>query len=106
MADVINFAGFQKIVDTIGGVPICFARPSRDAVSGLKQPAGCNLLTGKQATRSVRSRKFQTQDADGKWVTDPSSDFGRIAPQQTFIREVWRKPVSVVLPIRSVCVLP
>jgi LCP family protein required for cell wall assembly len=85
---VINFAGFQKIVDTIGGVPICFAKPSRDTVSGLLQPAGCNLLTGKQATRFVRSRKFQTQDASGKWVTDPSSDFGRIARQQTFIREV------------------
>jgi LCP family protein required for cell wall assembly len=85
---VIDFAGFQKIVDTIGGVPICFAKPSRDTVSGLKQPAGCNLLTGKQATRFVRSRKFQTQDANGKWVTDPSSDFGRIARQQTFIREV------------------
>jgi LCP family protein required for cell wall assembly len=85
---VINFAGFQKIVDTIGGVPICFAKPSRDLLSGLKQPAGCNLLTGKQATRFVRSRHFQTQDANGKWVTDPSSDFGRIARQQTFIREV------------------
>ncbi len=85
---VINFAGFQKIVDTIGGVPICFAKPSRDLLSGLKQPAGCNLLTGKQATRFVRSRHFQTQEASGKWVTDPSSDFGRIARQQTFIREV------------------
>jgi LCP family protein required for cell wall assembly len=85
---VINFAGFQKIVDTIGGVPICFAKPSRDLLSGLKQPAGCNLLTGKQATRFVRSRHFQEQDANGKWVTDPSSDFGRIARQQTFIREV------------------
>ena len=85
---VINFAGFQKIVDAIGGVPICFAKPSRDLLSGLKQPAGCNLLTGKQATRFVRSRHFQEQDANGKWVTDPSSDFGRIARQQTFIREV------------------
>jgi LCP family protein required for cell wall assembly len=85
---VINFAGFQKIVDTIGGVPICFAKPSRDTVSGLLQPKGCNLLTGKQATRFVRSRHFQEQDASGKWVTDPSSDFGRIARQQTFIREV------------------
>jgi LCP family protein required for cell wall assembly len=85
---VVNFAGFQKIVDTIGGVPICFAKPSRDLLSGLKQPAGCNLLTGKQATRFVRSRHFQSQDANGKWVTDPSSDFGRIARQQTFIREV------------------
>jgi LCP family protein required for cell wall assembly len=85
---VINFAGFQKIVDTIGGVPICFAKPSRDTVSGLLQPKGCNLLTGKQATRFVRSRHFQSQDANGKWVTDPSSDFGRIARQQTFIREV------------------
>jgi LCP family protein required for cell wall assembly len=85
---VINFAGFQKIVDTIGGVPICFDKPSRDTLSGLLQPAGCNLLTGKQATRFVRSRHFQEQDASGKWVTDPSSDFGRIARQQTFIREV------------------
>jgi LCP family protein required for cell wall assembly len=85
---VINFAGFQKIVDTIGGVPICFAKPSRDTASGLLQPKGCNLLTGKQATRFVRSRHFQEQDASGKWVTDPSSDFGRIARQQTFIREV------------------
>ncbi len=85
---VIDFAGFQRIVDTIGGVPICFDKPSRDLLSGLLQPSGCNLLTGKQATRFVRSRHFEEQNADGQWIADKSSDFGRIARQQTFIREV------------------
>ncbi|MGZ4769952.1 MAG: hypothetical protein ACXVLX_14955, partial [Ilumatobacteraceae bacterium] len=34
----------------------------------------------------VRSRHFQYQDANGKWHEDPSSDLGRIARQQDFLR--------------------
>ena len=81
----IDFVGFQKVVSTVGGVTICFPLPSRDILSGLNQPPGCNLLDPKQATAYVRSRHFQ-EGRKGKWVDDGKGDYGRIERQQKFIR--------------------
>ena len=85
--------GFQKVVSTIDGVTICFPLPSRDILSGLNQPPGCNLLDPKQATAYVRSRHFQT-GKNGKWTDDGKSDFGRIERQQTFIRAALTRAID------------
>ncbi len=85
---MVNFAGFSKIVSTLDGVgPICFRKPSRDIVSGLNQPEGCNMLDSNQAMAYVRSRHFQTGE-NNVWTSDPTSDLGRIKRQQIFLRAV------------------
>ena len=90
---LVDFVGFQKVVGAIGGVTICFPLPSRDILSGLNQPPGCNLLDPKQATAYVRSRHLQTGKT-GVWTDDPRGDFGRIERQQTFIRAALVRSVD------------
>ncbi len=84
----INFVGFQEIVDTLGGVPICFDHPARDQDSGLNvEAAGCPTLEGPQALAFARSRSFQTLE-DGTWRTDGSGDIGRTERQRYFLSQV------------------
>lgn len=84
----VDFIGFQRVVAAVGGVNICFPKPARDKVTKLNQPtAGCFRLNPTQATAYVRSRRYEEQQANGKWRSDPRSDLGRIARQQTFIRQ-------------------
>lgn len=81
----VDFAGFSRLVDLAGGVDVEFDAPVRDRNTGFTAEAGCVHLNGEQALAYVRSRHFQTIDAEtGRWVTDPTSDLGRIARQQDF----------------------
>lgn len=92
----IDFQSFQEIVDALGGVNVYFPAPARDFnpsagrnESGLDTfgESGCIKLDGPMALSYVRSRYYQ-QYIDGKWQSDPTSNFGRIARQQEFMRRV------------------
>jgi len=90
----IDFSGFQNAVDTVGGLKMYLDAPARDAKSGLDLPtAGCVPLDGFQALAYVRSRYYESYEA-GHWVSDPTSDFGRIKRQQDFIRRMLKKAVA------------
>lgn len=90
----VDFSGFQHIVDTIGGLNIYIDAPARDLKSGLDLPtAGCVQLDGFQALAYVRSRYYESYEA-GHWVSDTSSDFGRIKRQQDFIRRMLKKALA------------
>lgn len=80
----VDFVGFKALVDTLGGVTICFDVPARDTNSGLVQEAGCNKLDGTQALAYARSRRYQ-EFRDGDWRTDGTADIGRVVRQQQFI---------------------
>jgi LCP family protein required for cell wall assembly len=92
----IDFCAFKSIVDAVGGVRIPFEYPTRDRASGfLVKSAGCAKLNGDRALQYVRSRKyFYFDDKKNKWVQDPSSDWGRIARQQDFIRRILRSALD------------
>ena len=68
----IDFGGFGKVVDSLGGVTIDFPYASRDAQSGLDVEAGRQKLDGEMAVAYARSRHMQIYK-DGKWT-------GRVAP--------------------------
>lgn len=89
----IDFKGFQKLIETIGGVPIYFATGMRDDNTGLDvEHAGCVTLNGTQALGFARSRHLVYYDRDqGEWVSDDANDFGRIKRQQFLIRQVVHK---------------
>lgn len=72
---VIDFAGFSRLVDTLGGVDICLEEPMFDTAAGLDLPAGCQTLDGTQGLAFARARK---EIADG-------SDMRRIDRQQQLI---------------------
>jgi LCP family protein required for cell wall assembly len=93
---MVDFHGFEEMVNSVGGVPIYFNHPSRDRSSGLFQyDPGCVTLDGTQALAYARSRHFEIQTTEnGRWQEDPSSDLGRIARQQQFIKAALRKAVA------------
>lgn len=83
----VDFAGFKKMVEVIGGVDIYFPYPARDAGSGLNiTEAGCQHLDADMALAYVRSRKLQEQ-IDGRWKSDGQSDFGRMRRQREFMQQ-------------------
>jgi LCP family protein required for cell wall assembly len=79
----IDFAGFLKVVDAVGGVRLCNRSSRRldDAFANLHMPPGCQEMNGVQALAFVRARHVD-------------SDFGRIGRQQEFIRAVMDKVAS------------
>lgn len=81
----VDFVGFKKIVDTIGGVEMCPHTVIRDLHSGLKLQPGCQNLDGVQALAYARSRYYEEWDGTD-WVSDPTGDRGRVVRQQLFIR--------------------
>lgn len=80
----IDFGGFKKIVNAVGGVEICLTEPVKDRQSGLNLPAGKQTVTGEEALAFVRIRH---NIGDG-------SDTSRIRRQQAFISSLSRKVLS------------
>ncbi|HEU4398279.1 MAG TPA: LCP family protein, partial [Actinomycetota bacterium] len=79
----IDFAGFLKVVDAVGGVRLCNRtnRTLDDNFANLHMPPGCQHMNGIQALAFVRARHID-------------SDFGRIGRQQEFLRAVMDKVAS------------
>jgi len=92
----VNFEGFKSLVDAMGGVSLSFDVPSRDTTTGFEvlEP-GCVTLDGTQALAFARSRHFQTF-TDGKWREDPRADLGRIARQQAFLQQAFKKALTTL----------
>jgi polyisoprenyl-teichoic acid--peptidoglycan teichoic acid transferase len=89
----VDFASFQGLVEAIDGVPVYVPHPARDRQTGLNLGEGCVTLNPEQALAYVRSRHYEER-IDGDWVTDPSSDLGRIARQQDFIRRALSRAID------------
>ena len=77
----VDFQGFVDFVDRLGGVRLWLDQPISDRDAKIDLPAGCVTLDGREALGFVRVRKID-------------DDFGRIARQQRFIREVIDKLTS------------
>lgn len=91
----IDFVGFEKLVNAVGGIPMWFDAPVRDKNTGLSVPeAACQVLDGEQARKFVRSRYLEYKGDDGKWRSDGTADLGRITRQQIFIRRAVSEAVS------------
>jgi len=59
----IGFGGLVNVVNSVGGVTMCFQHPLRDAASGLHLRKGCQNLSGGKALAFVRTRhNFASQD--------------------------------------------
>ena len=87
---VIDFRGFQQMVDALGGVTVCTPEPIDDKDSHLVLPAGKTKVNGKQALGYVRVRHSV---GDG-------SDLGRINRQQAFLSSVVQEATKSSLLLR------
>lgn len=87
---VVDFAGFQSMVDALGGVEVCLAEPVQDADAQIDLRAGRQTLDGKEALGFVRMRKSL---GDG-------SDLGRIKRQQQFMSSMAQEATQSSLLLR------
>lgn len=89
---VIDFEGFKRVVDAMGGVEVCLKEPASDPDSKLELPAGTSVVNGEQALSFVRARKTLS---DG-------SDLSRIKRQQAFLSSMIREASSTGLLLNPV----
>lgn len=81
---VVNFAGFEDMVDAIDGVPVCIPEDIVDPEHGINIPAGTREVSGREALNYVRAR----------YTLGDGSDIGRIKRQQAFIAAMAAKVIS------------
>jgi LCP family protein required for cell wall assembly len=82
----IDLAGFQGLIDALGGVRVCVDRPMIDPLAGLSiESAGCHTLDGDEALAFARARHIPG---------DPIPDFSRIGRQQQLMRAVMNRVLS------------
>jgi LCP family protein required for cell wall assembly len=77
----VNFAGFQSIVNDVGGVPVCLPFAINNPQARLHLAAGKRVVNGAQALAFVRLRENIGQ----------GSDTQRIQRQQYFLAAVMQK---------------
>ncbi|MDQ5841675.1 MAG: LCP family protein [Chloroflexota bacterium] len=88
----IGLGGFSSVVDSLGGVDLCVARPMNDPRAGINLKAGCQTLDGPKALGYVRAR-----------YSDPLGDIGRAERQRQFLGAIMHKaasPSTVLIPWR------
>lgn len=88
----INFGGFRRMVDAVGGIDVCNDQTFYDPKINFRLDAGLHHLDGEQALSYVRTRR-----------ATPDGDFGRIRRQQEFVRAVMStvgKPSVLGNPVR------
>lgn len=91
----VDFNGFIKVVDALGGVEVCLDRAVKDKKSKLDLPAGRTNVDGNQALAFVRAR-FNIGDG---------GDLSRMKRQQAFMGSIVRKASSTQLLLNPISLL-
>ncbi|WP_017572663.1 LCP family protein [Nocardiopsis halotolerans] len=81
---MVDFSGFENIVNTLGGVEMCIPEPIDDPKAHLNLNAGVQTLDGEEALGLARSRKS----------TEFGSDLERIESQQRIMGAILREVTS------------
>ncbi len=82
---VVDFAGFQAMVNAVGGVNICIPRALHDTYTGLNLNAGQQTLNGVQALQFARARHGNIGNG---------GDLDRIGDQQRLIAAIANQVLS------------
>ncbi|MGW1838180.1 LCP family protein [Streptomyces sp. NPDC002067] len=81
---IVDFVGFKRMVDAVGGVAMCLPRPLHDPQARIDLPAGRQTLHGEEALGFVRARKSLGN----------GSDTQRMERQQQFLDALVKKVQS------------
>jgi LCP family protein required for cell wall assembly len=82
----VDFVGFAKMVDALGGVEVCSTTPLKDYELGtVLAHAGRQRIDSKTALNYVRARNVSTEN---------NGDYGRIKRQQLFLSSLLRSLIS------------
>jgi LCP family protein required for cell wall assembly len=82
----IDFVGFARMVEALGGVEVCTSTPLHDYELGtVLAHAGRQVIDGPTALNYVRARQV---------TTESNGDYGRIKRQQLFLSSLLRSLIS------------
>lgn len=82
----VDFSGFAKMVEALGGVEVCASAPLHDYELGtVLKHAGRQIIDGPTALNYVRARQVTTEN---------NGDYGRIKRQQLFLSSLLRSLIS------------
>lgn len=82
----VDFSGFAKMVEALGGVEVCTRAPLHDYELGtVLKHAGRQIIDGPTALNYVRARQVTTEN---------NGDYGRIKRQQLFLSSLLRSLIS------------
>jgi len=82
----VDFAGFARMVDALGGVEVCTSTSLHDYELGtVLDHAGRQVVDGSTALNYVRARQV---------TTETNGDYGRIKRQQLFLSSLLRSLIS------------
>ncbi|GAA1628662.1 LCP family protein [Georgenia ruanii] len=81
---VVDFAGFTRVVDALGGVPMDVPQAIDDKEADVKLAAGCQVLNGHDALGFARVRKS----------VGNGSDISRIGRQQDLVAAIAREALG------------
>jgi LCP family protein required for cell wall assembly len=82
----VDFAGFAKMVEALGGVEVCSKTPLHDYELGtVLEHSGRQVVDGPTALNYVRARQVSTEF---------NGDYGRIKRQQLFLSSLLRSLIS------------
>ena len=82
----IDFVGFARMVEALGGVEVCSTTPLKDYELGtVLDHAGRQIINGPTALSYVRARQV---------TTETNGDYGRIKRQQLFLSSLLRSLIS------------
>lgn len=82
----IDFVGFARMVEALGGVEVCSTTPLKDYELGtVLDHAGHQVINGMTALSYVRARQV---------TTEFNGDYGRIKRQQLFLSSLLRSLIS------------
>ena len=95
-----SFDGFEKIIDSFGGIEICVSETQREGYS-FEIQKGCNMLSGEIALNWVVSRNTEVLDGEklidedgndiSNWKPMPGvSDLTRVKKQQEVILSLMK----------------
>ena len=79
----VDFLGFVRLVDAVGGVDVCSPTRLRDRKAGLRLPAGVSHVDGETGLAYVRARHL-----------DARADLGRVDRQQRFLAAMVDRATS------------
>jgi LCP family protein required for cell wall assembly len=82
----VDFVGFARMVEALGGVEVCSSAPLQDYELGtVLDHSGRQVINGTTALNYVRARQVTTEN---------NGDYGRIKRQQLFLSSLLRSLIS------------
>jgi LCP family protein required for cell wall assembly len=82
----VDFVGFARMVEALGGVEVCSSTPLQDYELGtVLEHSGRQVINGATALNYVRARQV---------TTEYNGDYGRIKRQQLFLSSLLRSLIS------------